>query len=377
MIYLDSAATSYYRPREVAEAVAAAVRGMGNPNRSAAGPALLAARAVYETRELVDRMFHGYGPEQTAFTMNATEALNAAVKGFLKPGDVAVTTVLEHNSLLRPLYEMEKRGVRLKIIGCDSRGVLDYGRMEEEIRAGAALVACTHVSNLTGNLVDIRRIGAWCRKYHARFLVDAAQSAGIFPIDMRACGIDILCFTGHKGLLGPQGTGGLCLSREVRLQPLKSGGSGFKTFSKTQPGEMPAVLEAGTQNAHGIAGLRAGLLWLNKYGIEQVRRKEQALAWEFYTRVEGIPGVRVYGDFSTMERGPVVALNIGEEDSALVFDYLAQKYEIYTRSGGHCAPLMHRALGTEEQGCVRFSFSSFNTMDEIEQAAEAVRGYLG
>lgn len=377
MIYLDSAATSYYRPREVADAVAAAIRGMGNPNRSAAGPALLAARTVYETRELADSLFHGYGPEQTAFTANATEALNAAVKGFLKPGDVAVTTVLEHNSLLRPLYEMEEKGVHLKIVGCDSRGVLDYGRMEEEIRAGADLVACTHVSNLTGNLVDIRRIGGWCQRYNARFLVDAAQSAGIFPIDMKKFGIDLLCFTGHKGLLGPQGTGGLCMSREIRLNPLKSGGSGFKTFSRKQPGEMPAVLEAGTQNAHGLAGLRAGLLWLKRHGIEQLRRKEQALAWEFYTRVEQIPGVRVYGDFSTMERGPIVALNIADEDSALVSDYLSQKYEIYTRSGGHCAPLMHRALGTAEQGCVRFSFSSFNTMNEIEFAADALRGYLG
>lgn len=375
MIYLDSASTSYYRPPQVAEAVEEAIRHMGNYGRGTYEPALMTARVIFETRELLDKLFGGYGPEQTVFTMNSTESLNIVIKGLLFPGDTAVTTVLEHNSVLRPLYEMEKQGVTLKIIGCDQNGVLDYEALDRAITPKVKMVVCTHASNLTGNLTDIRKIGAWCRQRNVLFVVDASQTAGIFPINMREDGIDVLCFTGHKSLMGPQGTGGLCVRRGVGIRPLLSGGSGIHTYSKTHPGEMPAALEAGTLNGHGIAGLRAALLYLREQGAKRLRRKEQALAWEFYNQTKEIPGIQYYGDFSTMERAPIVTLNIGGEDSGMVSDYLAAEFEIYTRSGGHCAPLLHEVLGTSEQGSVRFSFSHFNTREDVLAAAEALKTY--
>jgi cysteine desulfurase family protein len=378
MIYLDNAATSYYRPDTVAEAVAQAIRTMGNCSRGAYEAALTSARAVYGTRALVSELFHGEGPEQVAFTANSTESLNIAIKGVLEPGDRVVATVLDHNSVLRPLYEMERQGAELVIVGCTDekdRGCLDYGAMEAAIRPGTKAVVCTHASNLTGNLVDIRRIGGWCRKAGALFIVDASQTAGVFPIDMERDMIDILCFTGHKGLMGPQGTGGMCVRKGVGIRPLLSGGSGIMTYSRTHPDSMPTALEAGTLNAHGLAGLRASLTYIREQGVDEIREKEIALMRRFYDQVKTIPGVRIYGDFEQEQRAAVVALNLGDEDSGEVSDYLAQEHEIYTRSGGHCAPLMHETLGTREQGAVRFSFSHFNREEEVDMAYLALRAY--
>ncbi|KJJ65666.1 aminotransferase class V-fold PLP-dependent enzyme [Clostridium sp. FS41] len=378
MIYLDNAATSYYRPDTVAEAVAQAIRTMGNCSRGAYEAALTSARAVYGTRALVSELFHGEGPEQVAFTANSTESLNIAIKGVLEPGDRVVATVLDHNSVLRPLYEMERQGAELVIVGCTDekdRGCLDYGAMEAAIRPGTKAVVCTHASNLTGNLVDIRRIGGWCRKAGALFIVDASQTAGVFPIDMERDMIDILCFTGHKGLMGPQGTGGMCVRKGVGIRPLLSGGSGIMTYSRTHPDSMPTALEAGTLNAHGLAGLRASLTYIREQGVDEIREKEIALMRRFYDQVKTIPGVRIYGDFEQEQRAAVVALNLGDEDSGEVSDYLAQEHEIYTRSGGHCAPLMHETLGTREQGAVRFSFSHFNREEEVDMACLALRAY--
>ena len=378
MIYLDNAATSYYRPDTVAEAVAQAIRTMGNCSRGAYEAALTSARAVYGTRALVSELFHGEGPEQVAFTANSTESLNIAIKGVLETGDRVVATVLDHNSVLRPLYEMERQGAELVIVGCTDekdRGCLDYGAMEAAIRPGTKAVVCTHASNLTGNLVDIRRIGGWCRKAGALFIVDASQTAGVFPIDMERDMIDILCFTGHKGLMGPQGTGGMCVRKGVGIRPLLSGGSGIKTYSRTHPDSMPTALEAGTLNAHGLAGLRASLTYIREQGVDEIREKEIALMRRFYDQVKTIPGVRIYGDFEQEQRAAVVALNLGDEDSGEVSDYLAQEHEIYTRSGGHCAPLMHETLGTREQGAVRFSFSHFNREEEVDMACLALRAY--
>lgn len=378
MIYLDNAATSYYRPDTVAEAVAQAIRTMGNCSRGAYEAALTSARAVYGTRALVSELFHGEGPEQVAFTANSTESLNIAIKGVLETGDRVVATVLDHNSVLRPLYEMERQGAELVIVGCTDekdRGCLDYGAMEAAIRPGTKAVVCTHASNLTGNLVDIRRIGGWCRKSGALFIVDASQTAGVFPIDMERDMIDILCFTGHKGLMGPQGTGGMCVRKGVGIRPLLSGGSGIMTYSRTHPDSMPTALEAGTLNAHGLAGLRASLTYIREQGVDEIREKEIALMRRFYDQVKSIPGVRIYGDFKQEQRAAVVALNLGDEDSGEVSDYLAREHEIYTRSGGHCAPLMHETLGTREQGAVRFSFSHFNREEEVDMACLALRAY--
>lgn len=390
MIYLDSAATSFYRPPQVALAVAEAIHTMGNSSRGTGAPALSSARVIYETREMLARLFHAPGPERVAFTANSTESLNMAIKGLLRPGDRVVTTVLEHNSVLRPLYEMERAGVRLEIVGCAGEenaggeqqkeqirraGVLNMEAFRKAIVPGVRAVVCTHASNLTGNRVDIRQVGQWCRQAGACFIVDASQTAGIFPIDMEKDCIDILCFTGHKGLMGPQGTGGICLGEGISLNPLLSGGSGILTFSKTHPSQMPTALEAGTLNGHGIAGLKAALSYLMDEGMEKLREREQKLAREFYFQVKEIPGIRIYGDFRDWNRAAIVSLNLGEEDSGEVSDYLAQEHEIYTRCGGHCAPLMHRALGTEQQGAVRFSFSHFNTEEDVDAAVKALNEF--
>ncbi len=378
MIYLDSAATSFYRPPQVAQAVAEAINTMGNAARGTGAPALSGARVIYETRELLARLFHAPGPEQVAFTANSTESLNMAIKGLTRPGDRVVTTVLEHNSVLRPLYEMEAAGASLVIIGCKGerrKGILDLEALRQAIVPGVKAVVCTHASNLTGNRVDIRQIGQWCRQAGAVFIVDASQTAGVFPIHMEEDCIDILCFTGHKGLLGPQGTGGICLGKDISLRPLLSGGSGILTFSKTHPAQMPTALEAGTLNGHGLAGLKAGVQYILEQGMERLRQREQQLARLFYEEVRRIPDVRLYGDFEDPDRAAIVSLNLGEEDSGAVSDYLSQEYGIYTRSGGHCAPLMHQALGTKRQGAVRFSFSHFNTEEDVEAAVGALREF--
>lgn len=378
MIYLDSAATSFYRPPQVAQAVAEAINTMGNAARGTGAPALSGARVIYETRELLARLFHAPGPEQVAFTANSTESLNVAIKGLTRPGDRVVTTVLEHNSVLRPLYEMEAAGASLVIIGCKGerrKGILDLEALRQAIVPGVKAVVCTHASNLTGNRVDIRQIGQWCRQAGAVFIVDASQTAGVFPIHMEEDCIDILCFTGHKGLLGPQGTGGICLGKDISLRPLLSGGSGILTFSKTHPAQMPTALEAGTLNGHGLAGLKAGVQYILEQGMERLRQREQQLARLFYEEVRRIPDVRLYGDFEDPDRAAIVSLNLGEEDSGAVSDYLSQEYGIYSRSGGHCAPLMHQALGTKRQGAVRFSFSHFNTEEDVEAAVGALREF--
>lgn len=383
MIYLDSAATSFYRPDSVAEAVAEAIKTMGNSSRGTGEPALNGARMIFDTRRLLAELFHASGPEQVAFTANSTESLNIAIKGLIRPGDRVLTTVLEHNSVLRPLYELERRGAELTIVGClkgekeevRRQGKLDYEALKNAIQPGVRAVVITHASNLTGNLTDIRLVGQWCRQAGVLFVVDASQTAGIFPINMEADNIDVLCFTGHKGLMGPQGTGGLCVRKGLKIAPLLSGGSGIMTYSRTHPEAMPTALEAGTLNGHGIAGLHAALLYLKEQGIEDLRQKEQAVMEHFYRQVREIPGVRIYGDFGAGERAAIVSLNLGEEDSGAVSDYLAEEHEIYTRAGGHCAPLMHQALGTDKQGAVRFSFSSFNTLEQAEMAADALRSY--
>ena len=372
MIYMDNAATTMQKPKEVIQAVAAAMESMGNAGRGAHGASLSASRTVYDTRELLCRFFNGTSPRQIVFTANSTESLNIAIKGVLNPGDHVVTTVMEHNSVLRPLYEMEEKGVELTFVKTDERGVMDLADLEAAIRPDTKAIVCTNGSNLTGNYVDVEAVGAIAAKYNVLFVVDASQTAGVFPIDVQKMNIDVLCFTGHKGLLAPQGTGGLYVREGLTVQPLLSGGSGVQTYNKKHPVEMPTALEAGTLNGHGIAGMNAALAYLEETGIDTIREREQELMWKFYEGVKGIPNVTVYGDFSTKNRCAIVALNIGDYDSAEVSDELLTEYGISTRPGGHCAPLAHEALGNVEQGAVRFSFSHYNTDEEIETAIRAI-----
>ena len=373
MIYLDNAATTMHKPKEVIDAVVCAMSSMGNAGRGANEASLSASRIIYDTREKLCRFFHGENPRQIVFTNNSTESLNIAIKGLLNPGDHVITTMLEHNSVLRPLYEMKEKGVELKIIESDTNGRFRLEDMEAAIRPNTKMIVCTNGSNLTGNYVPLKPVGELAKKHDILFVVDASQTAGVFPIDVQDMMIDVLCFTGHKGLLGPQGTGGMYVKEGIKIRPLKTGGSGVQTYSKTHPAEMPTALEAGTLNGHGIAGLHAAMSYLEETGVDHIRAREQELMWRFYEGVKDIPEITIYGDFSTKERCAIVTLNIGEYDSSEVSDALLTEYSISTRPGGHCAPLMHEALGTVEQGAVRFSFSHYNTEEEVDTAIEAVR----
>lgn len=372
MIYLDNAATTLHKPQEVIDAVVKAMTSLGNAGRGNTSASMEATHIVFEARENIAKFFNVKDSSNIAFTCNSTEALNIAIKGCLKKGDHVVTTMLEHNSVLRPLYEMEVQGVEISITKADKRGNISYEEMESLIRSNTKAIICTHSSNLTGNLIDIERVGKICKAHNLLFIVDASQTAGVFPIDVKKMNIDILCFTGHKSLLGPQGTGGIYVRDGIEITPLKSGGTGILTYSKTQPLKMPTHLEAGTLNGHGIAGLNAGIEFINRVGMENIRKKEEELMWRFYNRVKNLPLVTVYGDFSTRDRSPIVTINIGDFDSGDVAEELLS-YGISTRAGGHCAPLMHEALGTVEQGAVRFSFSYFNTVEEIDETIEVLK----
>lgn len=373
MIYMDNAATTMHKPKEVIDAVVVAMSSMGNAGRGVNEASLSASRLIYDTREKLCRLFGAEDPRQIVFTANSTESLNIAIKGILNPGDHVIATMLEHNSVLRPLYEMEKKGVRLTIVKSNPEGTLNLADIENAIAPDTKMIVCTNGSNLTGNYIDPEPIGTLAREKGIVFVVDASQTAGVFPIDVQKMKIDVLCFTGHKGMLGPQGTGGMYVRKGLSVRPLLSGGSGVQTYSKTHPTEMPTALEAGTLNGHGIAGLHAAVEYLEKTGVDTIRAREQDLMWRFYEGVKEIPGVKVYGDFSTKNRCAIVTLNIGDYDSSEVSDELLTEYGISTRSGGHCAPLMHEALGTVEQGTVRFSFSHYNTEEEVDTAIRAIR----
>lgn len=373
MIYLDNAATTRPKPPGVAEAVAAAMNAYGNCGRGVHDDALSAARTVYGVRQKLADLFGCPRADHVAFTQNSTQALNIAISGLLTPGDHAISTDLEHNSVLRPLYRLRDQGMALDFVPAARTGRIDYDDFERLLRPNTRAVVCTHASNLTGDMVDIQRVGEFARRHGLLFILDASQTAGVFPIDMARQHIDVVCFTGHKSLLGPQGTGGLCVGEGVDIRPFAVGGTGVQSYLETQPPEYPTRLEAGTLNSHGIAGLGAALDFIQQTGMDAVRAHETALARRFYEAVCDVPGVTVYGDHTAPERAPVVTLNIADVDSSEVSDELAERFGIATRPGAHCAPRLHRALGTEEQGAVRFSWSYFNTAAETGAAADAVR----
>lgn len=373
MIYLDSAATSYHKPNGVARAVAEAISHTGNPGRGAHEASLDASRVVYGTREKMAELFGAEEASQIVFTANSTESLNIAIQGLVDPGDHVITTVMEHNSVLRPLYLCQQRGVSLTILPFSAAGTVTPEAIEAVIRSNTRMIVCTHGSNLTGDLNDLEAIGRVCKKHHLLFVVDASQTAGVFPIQIDSMNIDVLCFTGHKSLMGPQGTGGMCVRKGVRIRPLLVGGSGIDSYSKIHPQVMPTALEAGTLNAHGIAGLSAALDFIKKVTPDVIRQREEELTRRFVSQIKSIPGVKLYGNYEQFPRAPILSLNILDYDSGEIADVLAQDYGIMTRAGAHCAPLMHEALGTKSQGAVRFSFSYFNTEEEIDQAANAIR----
>lgn len=375
MIYLDNAATTISKPQAVIDAVAQAMCSLGNAGRGATSGALDAARTIHACRAKLACLLGCPRADHVCFTPNSTVALNTAINGVVRPGDRVVTTVLEHNSVLRPLNRLAvERGVTVEHAGCDANGVLDYDELEQLVTPGTRAVVVTQASNVTGNAVDVERVAAVAHAAGALVIVDASQSAGTAHIDMQAMGLDVVCFTGHKGLMGPQGTGGLAVAEGIDVAPWAMGGTGVHSFDMLQPLEWPTRLEAGTLNGHGIAGLSAGLDFIEaRGGVEAIAAHERTLADRFLAGVREIPGITLYGAFDQPVRSAIVSLNVGDIDSAEISDALMQGWGIATRPGAHCAPLMHRALGTERQGVVRFSFGYFNTDEDVDTAIDALR----
>lgn len=372
MIYLDSSATSFLKPPQVAEAVFRSFNTIGNAGRGAHAPTLNASRLIYDTREKLAALFGTPDPSRIAFTCNATEALNIAIHGAIHPGEHVITTACEHNSVLRPLYLKEKEGTELTIIPADKKGRIRYDLLESSVKSNTSAIVLTHASNLSGNVTDLAFVSNFAKKHGLLLIVDASQTAGSLPINVVKMGIDILCFTGHKGLFGPQGTGGLYVREGLTLSPLKSGGSGIHSFDRQHPTDMPTALEAGTLNGHGISGLNAGLDYILSTGVKNIHAKEISLARRFVNGISDISDLKLYGDIDAPLRTPIISLNIGNMSSASVSDILWEDYEICVRAGAHCAPLMHKTFGTEKQGAVRFSFSCFNTEAEIDTAIQAM-----
>lgn len=460
MIYLDNAATSYYRPACVKEAVCEAMDAFGNPSRGAHGASLQADRCLFETRMLLSDLFHADGPERVAFTMNATQALDEALFGIgLEPGDHLVVSLQEHNSILRPAYRLQETGVKLHFVQLKSDGTFDTGSLEQilkEIRgselpcglpagavqpgvtrttaaqpgtaeaaaaqpgtartgavqpgtaqAGVAqagkpqataaqtvaaqtsavqtgnapriVCAFAHGSNVTGNVIELRRVSELVHRYGGVLILDAAQTAGIVPVDMQKDDVDLLCFSGHKALMGPQGTGAIIVKKGMELCPLLTGGSGVKTFDGDMPADMPARLEAGTQNAHAIAGLRAALKYAEGKREEWAARAEN-LRREFLDGLQDASyrglHVHIYGNPYDSLVLPTVSFNIEEMDAGDVADALWEEKEIAVRAGGHCAPLIHRFFRTEQRGIVRVSFSHANTSKDVEALLDEIRSMV-
>ena len=375
MIYLDNAATTMHKPQTVIDAVTQAMCSLGNAGRGATSGALDAARTIHACRAKLARLLGCPRADHVCFTPNSTAALNTVINGVVRPGDRVVTTVLEHNSVLRPLNRLAvEQGVTVEHAGCDANGVLDYDELEQLVTPDTRAVVVTHASNVTGNAVDIARVAVMAHAAGALVIVDASQSVGTAHIDMQAMGLDVVCFTGHKGLMGPQGTGGLAVAEGIDVAPWAMGGTGVHSFDALQPLEWPTRLEAGTLNGHGIAGLSAGLDFIEAQGgVEAIAAHERSLAERFLAGVREIPGIALYGAFDQPVRSAIVSLNVGDIDSAEISDALMQGWGIATRPGAHCAPLMHRALGTERQGIVRFSFGYFNTDEEVDTAIDALR----
>lgn len=375
MIYLDNAATTMHKPQAVIDAVTQAMCSLGNAGRGATSGALDAARTIHGCRAKLARLLGCPRADHVCFTPNSTAALNTVINGVVRPGDRVVTTVLEHNSVLRPLNRLAaERGVTVEHAGCDVNGVLDYDELERLVTLGTRAVVVTHASNVTGNAIDVARVASMAHAAGALAIVDASQSAGTAHIDMQAMGLDVVCFTGHKGLMGPQGTGGLAVAEGIDVPPWAMGGTGVHSFDTLQPREWPTRLEAGTLNGHGIAGLSAGLDFIEvQGGVEAIATHERVLAERFLAGVREISGIALYGAFDQPVRSAIVSLNVGDIDSAEISDALMQGWGIATRPGAHCAPLMHRALGTERQGVVRFSFGYFNTNEEVDTAIDALR----
>ena len=377
MIYFDNSATSWPKPSVVTEAMVKFIDEAGaNPGRAGHRMANESARIVYETREAVSELFHFDDPLRVVFTINVTEALNVALVGLLNPGDHVITSSMEHNSIMRPLRLLEKRGVEVSVIQCSSEGFIDPRDITNAIKKNTVMIALNHASNVTGTIQPIANIGHIAREHGLLFLIDTAQSGGALEINMEKEYIDLLGFTGHKSLYGPMGTGGLIIGNRVDItnfKPIKTGGTGSKTAEETQPQFLPDMCESGTLNVVGLAGLKAGIGWIQEKGIETIRAHESALTERLISGLQEIPGVTIYGPKDAAHQTATVSFIIENKSPSDIGLTLDEKYDILCRVGLHCSPSSHKTIGTFPTGTIRFGLGIFNTQEEVDEALNAIK----
>ncbi len=374
MIYLDNAATTWPKPPGVLQAMEKCLTQLGaNPGRAGHRMALQAGRLIYETRELLAGLFGVKNPLQIAFTLNATEALNQALRGLLAPGDHIITSSMEHNSVSRPLHFLQGQGIEVTKIPATPEGGIVVAEVEKSIKENTKALVMTHASNVSGTIFPVKEIGEIARKNNVFFIVDAAQTAGTHEIDVEKMQIDLLAFPGHKGLFGPQGTGGLYVREGIILTPLKYGGTGSSSEFPEQPDVYPDRLESGTPNTVGIAGLGAGVKFILETGLDKIRSHEEQLTDMMLEELKHVPGIKIYGPANSKQQAPVISVNFDRQDSGQIGFVLDQAFEIACRAGLHCAPDAHRSLGTFPQGTVRFSFAYFNTEEDVRQTVAALK----
>ncbi|WP_313961359.1 aminotransferase class V-fold PLP-dependent enzyme [uncultured Parvimonas sp.] len=377
MIYVDNGATTFPKPKIVTDKIMECSLGYaGNPGRSGHKLAMKMDLEIYETREKICKLINGNEVLNVIFTFNATDSLNLAIKGVLEKGDHVVTTSMEHNSVLRPLNQLRKDGIiDLSIVYADNKGYLEPQKIFDAVTPNTKMIVTTHMSNVFGTIVDIKSIGEFCRDNNILYLVDAAQSIGVLDIDVQDMNIDLLAFPGHKALFAPMGTGGLYIKEGIKVKPLKQGGTGSYSHSIDQPELYPDSLESGTPNGVGIIALGKGIDFINQVGLENIRNHEISLKNHFIDLLKDNDDIILYGTLDDRQ-GAVVSLNVKNMDSSEVSYILSDEFDIYTRPGFHCAPLAHKSLGTDELGAIRFSFGYFNTIEEVEQCANALKNII-
>lgn len=381
LIYLDNAASTMKKPQSVVNAITEALTTFGGPGRGGHPAAIASSMALFRARASLNELLNAPNPEQIALTANVTESLNIAIVGLVKPGEHVITTAASHNSVLRPLYRKEKEGAKLTIVPIDEEGQLHIEDFERAFTPDTKWVVATHSSNLTGDIYDIKKLAEITHAHGAKIIIDAAQTAGVVAIDMQNDDLDIVCVTGHKSLYGPQGIGAIAVKEGIDIPSFKVGGSGVHSYEKTHPDYMPESLEAGTCNAHGAAGFAAGINYVLEKTPAKIKEHTDQCIERFENGIKDAPNIKFYGGKGNpLGRCGISAINIGNADSSEVSDILACDYNICTRPGAHCAPLMHEALHTVEQGIVRFGFCSFNTFEEVDVAIKAVNeiaeGYI-
>ena len=374
-IYLDNASTSFPKAPTVATAMSDYITNRGiNINRGSYSLAYDVEDIIYTTRQRLNTLFNGHDPSHVIFTQNVTMSLNMVIKGLLKAGDHVLVSSMEHNAVMRPLTQLLDKGITFDIISCDKTGSIQLESMDSLIRPNTVAMIINHASNVCGTIQPLESIGSICKAHNLQFIVDAAQTAGVIPIDVKACHIDALCFTGHKGLLGPQGIGGIILTKEMAqtLIPLIAGGTGSFSHLETMPTHMPDAFEAGTLNLPGIMGLNEGLSYIESQGMENIHNHELGLTQAFLEGLQSIDGINIVGKQNIQTRTAVVSITIDGMDPANIAYKLESTYHIMTRVGLHCAPRAHQTLGTYPEGTVRFSFGYANTQKDVKSALSAL-----